>query len=258
MLAVAVAFSACKKDTIEPDDPADEMVLVGSGSDNGLTIEVYAEDSLILGYNELFVRLSQDNTEIGEGDYKINLAPMMDMGSMKHAAPVEHPVNQNDHGFFEGAAVFIMPNGQSNWTLDVTAEEIGGSNTSTVHLNPAVTTPEESRMHTFESDIDQTALFVSLVEPRNPQTGINDFEITIHKREDMMTHPPVVDYEVVIEPEMPTMGHGSSNNVDPVHESSGHYHGEVNFTMSGYWQVHLTLLQGTDTVKRDIAFDITF
>jgi len=54
------------------------------------------------------------------------------------------------------------------------------------------------------------------------------------------------------------MGHGSPNNVNPVHVSNGHYVGSVNFTMTGAWRINM-LLKKSDWVKaRSSYFDITF
>jgi hypothetical protein len=57
---------------------------------------------------------------------------------------------------------------------------------------------------------------------------------------------------------MPSMGHGSPNNVNPVHTSNGHYLGKVNFTMSGFWRVHLTIKKNGVLLSNDQYFDITF
>ncbi len=51
---------------------------------------------------------------------------------------------------------------------------------------------------------------------------------------------------------MPSMGHGSPNNVNPVHRELGHYHGSVNFTMTGDWLVEL------DFVKGDSLFHVEY
>jgi len=52
-----------------------------------------------------------------------------------------------------------------------------------------------------------------------------------------MEWPPVDDLTLEIIPEMPTMGHGSPNNENPVSIGDGHYQGQVNFTMAGPWTV---------------------
>ena len=73
----------------------------------------------------------------------------------------------------------------------------------------------------------------------------------------MMDFPAVNDYTVEIEPTMPSMGHGSPNNVNPVFTSMGHYVGKVNFTMTGLWNVKLTLKKNGVTIDNKQSFDIT-
>ncbi|MCK4749963.1 MAG: FixH family protein, partial [Bacteroidales bacterium] len=58
--------------------------------------------------------------------------------------------------------------------------------------------------------------------------------------------------------EMPSMDHGSPNNENPVHTENGHYVGKLNFTMTGWWRVHITLKKGDDVICDDKYMDITF
>ena len=98
---------------------------------------------------------------------------------------------------------------------------------------------------------------ISLIPPVKWKAGLNDFEITIHKMVSMDDFPTVEDYTVEVEPEMPSMGHGSPNNVNPVHTSNGHYMGKVNFTMSGLWNVKLKLFKNGKLVSEGLLFEIT-
>jgi len=61
-----------------------------------------------------------------------------------------------------------------------------------------------------------------------------------------------------MEPEMPAMGHGSPNNVNPVAIGNGHYKGKVNFTMTGLWQVNLDFMMGADLADDTQFFEIEF
>jgi hypothetical protein len=96
-----------------------------------------------------------------------------------------------------------------------------------------------------------------LILPDEPVVGVNDFEILVNKKVSMMDWPPDESFLITIEPEMPTMGHGSPNNVNPVHEGMGHYRGKVNFTMTGYWKVNLVFYHD-DIEAGETSFDITF
>lgn len=100
-------------------------------------------------------------------------------------------------------------------------------------------------------------VFISYVLPQNPVVGINDFEIVLHKKASMMDYYPIENYTIEIVPEMPSMGHGSPNNVNPVHTSNGHFKGKVNFTMTGLWQVKLKLSKNGTLLSSDQYFEIT-
>ena len=93
----------------------------------------------------------------------------------------------------------------------------------------------------------------------DPEVGKNDFEVTIHAKESGMLWPAVDGLTVEIEPEMPSMGHGSPDNVNPVNTSNGHYLGTVNFTMSGLWYVNMTIKDGNGDVMDDANyFELSF
>ncbi len=254
-LLLAVSMSGCKE-KIKPVDPTDALVAIASGVNNGYLIEVFSDDSLFVGYNKLYVRIKNNGTDEILNTFTVSLKPMMDMGTMQHSAPVENPAGANADDLYEGAVVFIMPSMAGTWTLSVHAEDSQG-NVADIDLNPMVRMPAEARLLSFESEIDSSKLFVSLCAPLSPEVGLNDFELAVHKKESMMSFPPVDGLSFFIEPEMPSMGHGSPNNVNPLATGNGHYLGKVNFTMTGYWKVNLTIMQGQDTVKSHLAFDIT-
>lgn len=57
---------------------------------------------------------------------------------------------------------------------------------------------------------------------------------------------------------MPSMGHGSPNNVNPVHIEKGHYRGKVNFTMTGEWQIKLKVFKNGVLLRDDLMFETRF
>lgn len=259
LLVVSVTIISCKKTpppTPEPS-PTDDLFKIGSGTAMGYEVNLWGETEPFVGYNELYVEVVDPSTNKMVSNMDISFMPMMDMGTMMHSAPMESPDGPNSDGLYEGAVVFIMPSTAGTWSLSVELSEAGGQ-PETVDFAPDVKAPAEARMLTFEGDINQEKLFVSLVKPMKPEVGINDYEITVHQRQTMMSFPGVDNYSITIEPEMPTMGHGSPDNEDPVSSGNGHYEGKVNFTMTGLWRVHMTIKDGADTVKSNIHFDITF
>jgi len=94
--------------------------------------------------------------------------------------------------------------------------------------------------------------------PKSPKVGINDIELFIAKKASMMSFPADSSLTVTLTPEMPSMGHGSPNNVNPVHVGGGHYKGKVNFTMTGLWRLHLDFTNGSALADSTTYFDIEF
>lgn len=63
------------------------------------------------------------------------------------------------------------------------------------------------------------------------------------------------DYSIGVYPYMPGMGHSSPNNADFVWDAETNaYVGTLNFTMSGLWQVFLTIRKGEEVVADEVIW----
>ncbi len=183
------------------------------------------------------------------------------MTASAHSSPIENPETDTpENGLFSGAAVFVMPSGTSgSWTLEVKVQNHLNNLEGQVIGDVTIVAPLETKMYSFVSPTDQAQIFVSLVEPMNPEVGKNDFEVAIHTKENMMLWPAVNGLTVEIDPFMPSMGHGSPDNVNPVFTSNGHYLGTVNYTMTGLWQVNIAIKDSAGTVMNDTGyFEMSF
>lgn len=274
IIAFAIGITAClfsckKEDVTIPPTPISTtnkneikdpstLIRIGETYINGASANaiVYAEKTLIVGYNNLYIAMydSVDQSKLTDGH--LGIMPLMDMGSMVHSAPFEVnsemiPSNQ----LWSTAVVFIMP---GNWNFKIDfhnhKNDLEGEGNITLNIvNP--TTPVHKN---FMVAADSTKLFISLLQPLSPKIGLNDFEITIHKKQDMMAFPSAEYYTVEIVPEMPSMNHGSPNNTNPIHTGMGHYKGKVNFTMTGLWRVHIHIKKDGILIDDTQYFDITF
>ena len=261
-LAFIVAFTQCSKDDTNEDPPPGpenpEQILIGEqfAIGSGLKVEFYALTELFAGYNTVYFTVKDSITgEVVEAN-EFMMHPMMAMMSgMNHSCPMEAPVYNSDTKQYEGAITFVMSSGMGTWTVSVHLNNLG-----TAEFEPDVIDPVEAMIYSFPSMADSSkTYFVSLIQPKDPKVGENEFEILINHKASMMEWPPVEDFSVSIEPEMPDMGHGSPNNVDPTHTANGHYDGVVNFTMTGWWRVNITILNTAgDTINNDRSFNITF
>lgn len=262
VLLMAGLWSGCKDESdIEPNNdntnPTGLLEIASAQTDMGdFTVKLFASQALYMGYNRLQLEVwdKTSNTRLNEA--KIVLNPMMDMGTMKHSAPFENPSSTNAvSGLFPCAVVFQMP-GEMGWELNVEVENMDGSRKGKAVLPLKVVSPDVVKTHVITAANGSGPVIVSLIEPADPKVGLNTFEIAIHRRATMMSFPADDSLTVEIEPEMPSMGHGSPNNVHPVLSENGHYVGTVNFTMTGKWHVNLKIMDGEELIDDQSYFEI--
>ncbi|GAB4230151.1 MAG: hypothetical protein Tsb0034_01930 [Ekhidna sp.] len=250
MISALVVLFACSENDPEPAFETD-LTEITSFSQDGITITLYAQETFFVGFNAIAAKIERDGSLIsGEA----TVQPMMQMMEMAHAAPREYVSGMTfEDGLFEFNVVFVMPSGDmGSWTLNF---DVDGTALS---VPVEVVSPDYARMVSFTSAMDErTRYFVALVSPDEPEVGKNELEIAVYKRASMMDWPAVTDLSFELEPWMVSMDHGSPNNVAPVHHADGHYMGEVNFTMTGDWQIRLTAMQGSE-VCGEPYFDIYF
>jgi hypothetical protein len=267
LLAIALFATSCKKEETNPgtpvDDPLSEYVLISETSATTLdyTVKVYAQEALFVGYNYILVQVKDNATGEILDNPDVMFMPVMEMNSgMMHACPLEQPTYNTSLQVMEGTITFVMPSmGQGKWNLGLKLKNTAGTEED-INIDVDVMQKAEPQLFSFVSTHDPNQnVFVALVNPRMPQIGINDFEIVAYERQSMMSWPALEMLNIEIDPEMPTMGHGSPNNVNPIDMGEGHYLGKVNFTMSGYWKVNMKFETATNEMMMDDAFfDITF
>ena len=261
ILLLMISLTACEKDNKTAPDNTSDMVMISQTDSKGgdFTVELMAKDTLFAGYNKLYLNIKDKSSGSAVTNATVKLYPLMNMMMAKHAAPVENPgENADANGYFEGAVVFVMPSNSSEyWSMGATIAANGMSDTVSFAI-PVVKNPEEARVINVVSPIDSVTYFISLVEPMAPKVGMNDLEFAVHYKKNMMSFPAVDDLTISFVPEMPSMGHSSPNNVDPVFMEDGHYKGQVNFTMTGWWKLNLTLKKGNTLISDNLSFNITF
>lgn len=267
-LSILHLFLQCKKadsdpvNNPDPVNPVEESKLkIAETYLNGCAAKavVYADKAFEVGYNKVYVALydSLSGAKLNRGHF--HLTPMMNMGSMQHSCPVEdHEDTLALNGYFQGAVVFSMAGTSSQWSLNMRFHNHESNKQGEGSVSFEVKTASPSRFISSSLSLDSNrVVFISLIQPSSPKVGINDFEIVLHEKKSLMDYVSCNRYKVMIEPHMPSMGHGSPNNVDPVHQGEGHYKGKVNYTMTGLWQVKLKLYRDTSLVSADKYFEMT-
>lgn len=264
---IAFIFS-CKKNNTTPDEetgptvnPTANLIQIGETYIIGAKAKavIYSTKPFETGYNDIYVALydSVDGTRLSNGHF--DMMPMMDMGMMQHSCPVENTEDTTTtNGYFKTAVIFSMPGTASQWSLNMNFHnhKNGLNGVGALGVNVISSSPARFKSTVLSLD-SNSSVFISLVGLSNPQVGINNFEITLHKKATMMSFPTINNYSVEIVPEMPSMGHGSPNNVNPVLTSNGHYVGKVNFTMTGLWRINLKLYKNGTLISSNQYFETT-
>jgi hypothetical protein len=270
-LTASMLMAGCKKDDdeiiIPPPvipTPVDDLVLVGSGTsaDADLDIKLYADQKLFVGYNKIYTVLLEKGTMKQVKSAQVTYIPMMDMVTgVTHACPTENPETTDPKdGLFEGAAIFIMPTSEMGaWRFGVHVINNANGMEGEVDIDIAVVNPADARVFSFESPVDLKKIFITLAEPSKPEVGMNDLVVMAHVKASMTSFPPIENLNIEFEPTMPSMGHGSPNNENPVHMLNGHYQGVVNFTMNGFWRLDMTIKDDMNVIIDDThSFDVNF
>lgn len=250
--------SEAKKDdgscTYEADpepEPEASPVLLGTGTTTANeTVKLYADDSLYNEYTNLYAEVSDASGNI-ISNATVAFAPLMDMGMMQHACPTIQPVFNAATEMYEGVVIFQMSSVGGTWTIDVVVN--GDPVTFNINVSEAPT-----KLVGVYTGTDSKQYIVSFVQPKNWIVGSQAFDIMIHEKATMMSFPEVTNMDIVFWPEMVSMGHSSTGNVDPVHVANGLYSGTVNLSMAGDWRFHLELSQNSTVIHSDAFLDILF
>lgn len=263
VLLNVIILSGCKKEdtpTEPPVDPFAGLTKITDGFAHGAAtkVELWAKTQLFMGYNELYIALRDSLSGQFITDAHIQLTPMMDMGTMQHSAPFENPSSTIAvNNLYSCSVVFIMSSMGGAWKLNINVHNHKNNKEGVASLNVTVNEVNPPIIKSLTALNDSSKLFISYLKPSKLNVGMNDFEITIHRRNSMMSFPADTIYTVVLTPEMPSMGHGSPNNVNPTHTGAGHYKGKVNFTMTGEWRLNLDIFKNGAVVDTTLYFDVT-
>ncbi|MDH5475917.1 MAG: FixH family protein [Cyclobacteriaceae bacterium] len=227
----------------------ENLVEVATGDNGEIAVEVQATTDLFVGFNSLKIEVTNltDNTSIN--DATVTIMPMMHMMTMSHSCPVDNKTaTLSEKGTYNFDVVFVMPSGDMGYWEVTFKVEVGGQ-IQEVIVPVTVVQPEETKLISFVSEFDQTTkYFVALIDPKSPQVGENDLEVSVYKKASMMDWPSVEGLSFELEPWMTSMDHGSPNNIAPVAIGNGHYKGKVNFTMTGDWEMRLTIKENSNVI----------
>jgi hypothetical protein len=169
----------------------------------------------------------------------------MSMSSgMQHSAPVlDQPAIASD-GIYHGSVVFQMASGtMGSWSATVDVAQPGAAPVEARFEALNVADSGRSQVFTYTDPVSAmaTKYVSSLNLTASAQIGLNPIVFTLHQMQDMMTFVPVNDATLALDPEMPSMGHGSPGSIDPTLTAPGRYQGSLSFSMTGEWKTTVTV-----------------
>jgi len=256
----AMFFTSCKKEKNEPDPTINLSKLAeGYASGAATKVVVYTKETTVsTGYTKLYIALYDSVSNNRVDDAHIHLSPLMDMGTMKHAAPFENPDEEAVNHLFPSTVTFIMSSMGGSWTIGISVHNHSNGKEGSLTIPVTVTEPAKTKIKSFTAAHDGGKYFVALTEPASPKVGINDLEFVLYKKTSMMSFPADSSLTITFTPEMPSMGHSSPNNVNPTHIGNGHYKGKVNFTMTGLWRLNMDFTSNGTVADTTQYIDIEF
>jgi len=253
---MSVAFcslQSCADDTIEPE-LTDNLVMIAEGYAAAAKVEVYAEQELHAGYNQVFLALYDSVSEKNITDANVSFYPLMQMSETSHSCPVENPDPHAIDKFFQGGILFTMPSGEmGKWTLEVNVHNHQNGVSGKALFDIEVLSTTLPSVISFMG-LNGVKYILACKFPEKIRVGVNPFELIAFRKEANEFYP-ADNLVLKLNPEMPSMDHGSPNNEDPVHTANGHYAGKVNFTMTGQWRLNLDISAGMEVGTK--YFDVS-
>jgi hypothetical protein len=129
-----------------------------------------------------------------------------------------------------------------SWAIDVGITRPGAAEVTGTFADLPVSDSGRAKVFTYtDPETSATTKYVaSLSFHGAPKVGLNPIEVTLHRMDGMMAFSPVTDASIALDPQMPSMGHGSPGSVNPVHTAEGCYEGQLSFSMAGEWETTIT------------------
>lgn len=240
ILLAAVVLSSCKSESpVAPENTASNYSLILTATASNTKIEMYSATAnrLVTGYNSIGFKVFINDQPQTDGFVKF-LPKMYHFtigGPMHHTPASPNYYYDSDNKVFTGYVSFLM-NSDSNahWYGFVNYNNAAAVDSFLL----SVDTSSTCQIRYFIDEVHQHSYFMTLAKPFNPEQKPNVFQCLLHLSDNDIDYTEIDNAAMYIRPWMEAMGHGSSNNRDPVYIGGGIYEGQVNFNMPGQWYVY--------------------
>ncbi len=247
-LILVALVSACGSSASQA--PTTTKTSLGQTTVDGLSVELFTDSQLHTGLSPLYLKLTDSGAHvITDANLTVTLQ-MTVSGGMQHGAPVLGDPSVDSSGLYFVDVVFQMASSATDiWAVSVEIARAGAAAVQ-AQFNP-LTVVDSGRALSFSytpTGGTQSNYVASFNLTGAAKVGLNPVVFTLHQAQDMMPFAPVDDATLVLDPEMPSMGHGAPGSVNPTLATSGRYSGQVAFSMAGTWQTTVTVSEAGQTL----------
>ncbi|MGO1585496.1 MAG: hypothetical protein ACTHXJ_05935, partial [Mesonia sp.] len=201
ILILSIFLGSCSSDddeiTAVETNPVEDLNLLYEIPAEGHTLQIYSEkEQLEVGYNEISILIKDLETSQYITNASPTWMPMMHMETMSHSAPHTLLNNSEENSVYKAYIVFQMPNNDlESWELklDYNFKDQALEETIALDVVSPLNGLKKAQVFTGSDDI---RYILAYVNPKNFQVAQNDFEMVLHKMENMMTFPVVEDYKI--------------------------------------------------------------
>jgi hypothetical protein len=226
--SMALLLGGCAPDITEtdffsrhPEDtvPVSDEVVLLDHQNGAVSIRLISEGGLRAGLNDILI-------ESSGGATRIQLSAILDTGLHRIESPVPTEEIEN------GQSVFVLPpeGVDGDWLIQLTYTTPDGQ--------WAVHAPVSIRESQWVQRLADSDNYISWMTPIIPSSGIETMEFALHHFTGE-AFQPVENAQMDLYPYM-DMGGGEGHSapyVAPVSSGNGRYRGNVNFIMSGGWDL---------------------
>lgn len=241
-----ISFGCSNENPNAPDENGDEFpYLIGGdtlelGNALKISAELFAGNLwLPAGATDLLLRFSEGGTTIQLDSISVQITMEMRNGMM-HGTPIDTMYWDDQLHAYRLRILWVMPNrSESGDTLGIWRLIVRGvlsQEILTFEFFPQVF--PSPWVQNFHSMVDSSIVF-SFFYISKAQLGINECLLWLYRKQGE-NFLPIDNWTVVMDVSMPSMGHGSPNNIAPKFERRGRYRGQVNFTMYGEWLIAMS------------------
>lgn len=256
---VSTLYLSCKSENpVNTGEVTNDYIKILTIDSGNYRIELYNRISNVLyvGYNEIGFKVFSNGIEEKTGFLKYRPV-MYHLNGYGHTTPVQSDFYyDNSVGLFTGYVCYSMlSDSTSMWFGDYNYNNQFSIN----HRQFDVILGIGSQMRIWLDLNTNILYYMTLYSPKNPQIGLNNFKVILHKTVDNYIYSEVDSAKMFIRPWMPSHGHGSSNNSNPILLNHGRYEGVVNFTMPGQWFVYDSIVVNNSTISTSslyLVFDV--